>query len=102
MAINNSKLGKPVTHAFAKELLAGFAAAEVDKLAETKGEDWWDKERAKHEAKQNAEHMYDQHYIQDQRAEEYHPERYRPHERYERYGGGGGGYGGERRDEGRW
>ncbi|RAL62918.1 hypothetical protein DID88_004759 [Monilinia fructigena] len=25
---------------FAKELIAGFAAGEVDKLAETKGEDW--------------------------------------------------------------
>lgn len=31
------KEGKPVSHAFAKELLAGFAGAEVDKLAETKG-----------------------------------------------------------------
>ncbi|WP_139161837.1 DUF3759 domain-containing protein, partial [Acinetobacter baumannii] len=40
------KEGKPVSHAFAKELLAGFAAAEVDKLAETKGEDWFDRERA--------------------------------------------------------
>ena len=29
--------GKPVSHAFAKELLAGFAGGEVDKLAETKG-----------------------------------------------------------------
>lgn len=31
-------LGKPVSHAFAKELLAGFAGGEVDKLAETHGE----------------------------------------------------------------
>jgi len=85
------KEGKPVSHQFAKELLVGFAAAEVDKLAETKGEDWFDKERAKHEAKKNAEHMYDEHYIQGQGAEEYHPERYRPHEHYER-----------RREEGRW
>jgi len=30
--------GKPVSHAFAKELLAGFAGGEVDKLAETHGE----------------------------------------------------------------
>lgn len=47
--------GKPVEHAFAKELLAGFAAAEVDKLAETKGEDFVDREKAKREAKRNAE-----------------------------------------------
>jgi len=32
-----SSTGKPVSHQFAKELLAGFAGAEVDKLAETKG-----------------------------------------------------------------
>lgn len=51
-----------MNHAFAKELLAGFAAAEVDKLAETKGEDFVDRERAKHEAKKHAEHMYDEHY----------------------------------------
>ena len=29
--------GKPVSHQFAKELLAGFAGGEVDKLAETHG-----------------------------------------------------------------
>lgn len=51
------KEGKSVSHAFAKELLAGFAAAEVDKLAETKGEDWFDREKAKHEAKRSAERM---------------------------------------------
>lgn len=56
--------GKPVNHAFAKELLAGFAGAEVDKLAETKGMDYVDKERAKHRARENAEQMYDQHYGQ--------------------------------------
>lgn len=56
--------GKPVEHAFAKELLAGIAGAEVDKLAETKGEDFVDRERAKRHAKENAERMYDQHYGQ--------------------------------------
>jgi hypothetical protein len=85
--------GKPVTHQFAKELLVGFAAAEVDKLAETKGEDWFDKERAKHEAKKHAEHMYEEHYERGHGADEYNPERYGPHERYEQYG---------RREEGRW
>lgn len=55
-------LGKPISHQFAKELLAGFAGAEVDKLAETKGEDFFDKERSKHQAKRQAEQLYDQHY----------------------------------------
>lgn len=55
-------LGKPVSHAFAKELLAGFAGAEVDRLAETKGEDFVDREKAKHEARKQAESMYDDHY----------------------------------------
>jgi hypothetical protein len=56
--------GKQVNHQFAKEVLAGFAGAEVDRLAETKGEDFIDRERAKHDAKRNAEHMYDEHYGQ--------------------------------------
>ncbi|KAE8448979.1 hypothetical protein EG329_008567 [Mollisiaceae sp. DMI_Dod_QoI] len=54
--------GKPVSHQFAKELLAGFAGAEVDKLAETKGEDAWDSFEAKRQAKENVEQLYDQHY----------------------------------------
>jgi hypothetical protein len=33
-----------------KELLAGFAAAEVDKLVETKGLDYIDREKAKRHA----------------------------------------------------
>lgn len=61
-AVTNRRTGKPVSHQFAKELLAGFAGAEVDKLAETKGEDFFDKERSKHEAKKKAEAMYDDHY----------------------------------------
>ena len=59
--------GKAVNHGFAKELLAGFAAAEVDKLIETKGLDYIDSEKAKHQAKKQAEHLYDQQYAsQDQ------------------------------------
>lgn len=54
--------GQPVSHAFAKEMLAGLAGAEVDKLVETKGEDFFDRERSKHEAKKRAENLYDQHY----------------------------------------
>ncbi|KAF2731706.1 SPX-domain-containing protein [Polyplosphaeria fusca] len=62
--------GKPVSHAFAKEMLAGFAAAEVDKLAETKGEDWFDRRKAKEQAQENAERMYDEHYIEGQNADQ--------------------------------
>ncbi|WVQ68478.1 uncharacterized protein L199_006686 [Kwoniella botswanensis] len=46
--------GKPPNHAFAKELIAGFAAAEVDKLFETKGLDAYDREEAKRHAKAQA------------------------------------------------
>lgn len=56
--------GEPVNHAFAKEMLAGIAGAEVDKLFETKGLDAIDREKAKHHAKQNAEHLYEQQYGQ--------------------------------------
>jgi Protein of unknown function (DUF3759) len=73
--------GKPVSHQFAKELLVGLAGAEVDRLAETKGADYIDRERAKHEAKKNAEHMYDQHYGNE---DNYDPNRQRPNERLQR------------------
>lgn len=85
--------GKPVNHQFAKELLAGFAGAEVDKLAETKGMDFYDKERAKSQAKENAEQMYDDHYGQ---YDQYDPNQQGPPERLnnqfggDRWGGGGG------------
>jgi hypothetical protein len=58
----NTHPGKPVSHQFAKELLAGFAGGEVDRLAETKGADYIDREKAKRQARENAEQMYDQHY----------------------------------------
>lgn len=40
----------------------GFAGAEVDRLAETKGMDWLDRERAKRQAQDQACQMYDQQY----------------------------------------
>ena len=40
-------------------MLAGLAGAEVDKLCETKGLDYVDREKAKHQAKKNAEALYD-------------------------------------------
>jgi len=59
--------GKPVSHAFAKEALAGLAAAEVDRLAETSGADFVDREMAKRKAKEQVHTMYDQQYgSQDQ------------------------------------
>jgi len=77
--------GKPVSHAFAKELLAGIAGAEVDKLAETKGLDFVDREKAKHHAKENAEHMYEEHYVRGQGADEYDPNQYSQPEGLNRY-----------------
>lgn len=68
--------GKPVSHAFAKELLAGFAGAEVDRLAETKGMDFYDKEEAKRHATESAGNMYDQHYVNQQGADQYDPGQY--------------------------
>lgn len=55
-------IGKQVNHGFAKELLAGIAGAEVDKLIETKGLDFVDREKAKRHAKQQAEELYDNQY----------------------------------------
>lgn len=109
--------GKPVSHQFAKELLAGFAGAEVsfspstsylhtrpiyasvhhlclllltndqvDKLAETKGEDWFDREKTKRAAKEHAERMYDEHYVDNQGADQYDPNQYGRPERFERRG----------------
>ncbi|KAF2422180.1 hypothetical protein EJ08DRAFT_701729 [Tothia fuscella] len=72
------KEGKPVSHQFAKEMLVGLAGVEVDRLAETKGADYVDRERAKHDARRNAERMYDDHYGgQDQ----YNPNQQGPPER---------------------
>ena len=56
--------GKVVNHQFAKEMLVGIAGAEVDKLFETKGLDFLDKEKAKRHAEKQAEHLYDQQYSQ--------------------------------------
>ena len=77
-------VGKPVSHAFAKELLAGIVGGEVDKLAETKGMDEWDREKAHRQAKQNAENMYDQHYVNGQGADNYDPNQYDPPRHFRR------------------
>lgn len=69
-----STIGVAENHTVAKDILAGIAAGEVDKFAETKGEDWYDREKMKRDAQQNAGNYYDQ---QNQGG-----------------GGQGGGYGG--------
>lgn len=73
------RTGKQVDHQFAKELLAGFAGGEIDKLAETHGArsnplvsmtlakmtlgmNEYDKLRAHHQAKERSKELYDQHY----------------------------------------
>jgi hypothetical protein len=61
-ALRSRPKGKEVKHQFAKEVLVGLVGAEVDKLAETKGADWWDQHEVKQQAKQRAEDMYDDHY----------------------------------------
>ena len=65
-----------MNHAFAKELLAGFVGGEVDKLAETHGMEEYDQIQAHKRAKESAQNMYDQHYIQDQGADQYDPNQY--------------------------
>ncbi|EGO01928.1 hypothetical protein SERLA73DRAFT_132610 [Serpula lacrymans var. lacrymans S7.3] len=47
--------GQPDSHAKAKELLAAFSGAFVDRMVETKGLDFVDQQRAKHQAKEQAE-----------------------------------------------
>ncbi|MCJ1409402.1 hypothetical protein MMC19_003483 [Ptychographa xylographoides] len=80
------KEGKVVDHQFAKELLAGFVGGEVDKLAETHGMNEYDRYEARKHATQGANNMYDQHYIQDQGAQQYDPNQYGPPQRFQQGG----------------
>jgi hypothetical protein len=59
---------------------------QVDKLAETKGEDWFDREKAQREAKKQAEQMYDEHYVNGQGADQYDPNQYSRPEHFDRRG----------------
>ncbi|TPX63617.1 hypothetical protein SpCBS45565_g06485 [Spizellomyces sp. 'palustris'] len=56
--------GQPQSHSQMKEILAGLAAAEVDKLFETKGLDWLDRDRAKQQAIAQAHTLADEQYGQ--------------------------------------
>ncbi|DAA75718.1 TPA_exp: Uncharacterized protein A8136_1440 [Trichophyton benhamiae CBS 112371] len=49
------KNGKPDSHAKAKEILAGFAGAFTDRIIETKGLDYIDKEKVKYQAHEHAQ-----------------------------------------------
>ena len=49
----------------------------------------YDRERAHHQAKQNARSMYDEHYQDNQNADNYDPNQY---DRPQRFQGGGYGY----------
>ncbi|KAJ8585736.1 hypothetical protein M405DRAFT_824410 [Rhizopogon salebrosus TDB-379] len=55
------KNGKPANHAKAVELLAGFTGAFIDRVAETKGMDEVDKQRAKHAAHERAKGSLERH-----------------------------------------
>ncbi|CAG8623352.1 12970_t:CDS:2 [Ambispora leptoticha] len=52
-------------HSNAKAALAALVAAEADKLIETKGLDFVDKQKAHHQAKKAAEEMYKEKYGDD-------------------------------------
>jgi len=63
--------GEPVNHSLMKELLAGFAAAEVDKLVESKGLDWIDAEEAKKKAIAQAQALAEERYGEGNTGYEY-------------------------------
>ncbi|RAO73028.1 uncharacterized protein BHQ10_009040 [Talaromyces amestolkiae] len=48
-----SENGQPASHAEAKEILAGFAGAFIDREVETRGLDFIDREKAKREARRH-------------------------------------------------
>lgn len=57
----------------------GFAGAEVDKLVETKGMDYIDRERARGQAQRQVEHLYDNQYGD---MDQYDPNARQPHEHF--------------------
>ncbi|KAF8729093.1 hypothetical protein AX14_006400 [Amanita brunnescens Koide BX004] len=63
--------GQPTSHAEAKELLAGFAGAAVDRIVETKGLDFVDREKAKHYAKEQCYASSAQDYQVDYQQQDY-------------------------------
>ncbi|KAE8419258.1 hypothetical protein BDV36DRAFT_294312 [Aspergillus pseudocaelatus] len=76
------KNGEEVEHGTAKALLASFAVAGAERLAETKGLDKVDEMKAKKHAKENAEKMYEEHY--EQNGPRFNPREHPPHPSFER------------------
>ncbi|KAI7904754.1 uncharacterized protein BX663DRAFT_503444 [Cokeromyces recurvatus] len=54
-----AKNGKPNDHATAMEILAGFAGSAIDRMVETKGLDFIDRERAKRHAEEQVKQFYE-------------------------------------------
>ncbi|KAL5483109.1 hypothetical protein ACEPAI_8338 [Sanghuangporus weigelae] len=79
--------GQPVSHGKMKEILAAIAAAEVDKLAETKGLDWVDRHRAKKLAEQQAHALATERYGEYNTGWEYASAQQGPAREYDFYGG---------------
>ena len=71
--------GKPVSHGLAKEMLAGLAGLEVDRLAQTKGADFVDREEAKRHAENQARSLYDEQYGG---MDQYDPNQSQPHDAF--------------------
>ncbi|KAI8878671.1 hypothetical protein K501DRAFT_228024 [Backusella circina FSU 941] len=57
------KNGKPNNHAKAMEIFSGFAGVALDRLIETKGLDFIDKQKAKRHAEQEAQKAYEEYGI---------------------------------------
>lgn len=70
--------GKPISHKFAKELLAGIVGAEIDKMAHKRRMDDREQDQTRRYAQQNAEQLYDQYYVENQGAHQYDPNQYGP------------------------
>ncbi|KAJ7908383.1 CipC protein [Mycena leptocephala] len=81
--------GKPVNHAMAKELLAGFAGAFVDRMVETKGLDAIEAAKAKHTA----------HKVNEERFTKDVYEEFEPQGSYSQAASSDTGYGGDLSDD---
>ncbi|KAF9944730.1 hypothetical protein BGZ65_011672 [Modicella reniformis] len=65
MKAYEDRQGDGAEHKLTKEIFAALAAAEADKLFETKGLDFLDREKAKQQAQVNAERIYEEKYESD-------------------------------------
>lgn len=78
------KTGEQVPYSLMKEMLAGLAAAEVDKLFERKGLDFLDRELAKQRAIQQAHKLAEEKYgPEGQGGEEHFHHHHHHHDHHE-------------------